>query len=294
MQPTPDALHLSGPDLRHRRFAALAARCGEQFDRIGGFAAAGEGLVRDDWARRNRDLAADVLPSPPPDLLRHPLILDEMFADPRHVASELAVVLAGRWPFTAAEEDQVGEPPLLQVDGVVTSANTVHHLHHLCVYEAVSGRRIDDTVRILEWGGGYGNLAKLVMRLHRESPAYVVVDTPVFTVLQWLYLSSTLGEERVRIVTEPDSPLEDGVVHLVPCGTVASMGLQTDLFVSTWGVSQSTARAQQLVRASSWFHAEALLLAMPADDPLHDVVVGEGATSVEVTSSMPDQRYLVR
>lgn len=253
-------------------------------------------FVRSDWAGRNHDLAQHLLPVPPRGFLHHPAILFQMFVGEKYLAHELPYVL-GHLPAVAlAHEDQLGEPPRTVLDGhgVTTSSNTVHHLHHLLRYQEATGRSIGDVDTVVEWGGGYGNLAKVFLRLHGGTPTYVLIDTPVFAAVQWLYLASILGDEAVTLQSRPGTPLAEGMVNVVPIGLMPELEVDADLFISTWALNESTVPAQQHVRDRRWFGAGALLLAMHAGDPLAPVVLSDGAQSVELGSFMPGQRYLVR
>lgn len=253
-------------------------------------------FVRDDWAARNTELEGFLTPHPPVDFLRHPVILYQMFVDDRYLAAELPYVL-GRLPAVAlAAEDPVGDPPthLLGGHGVVTSSNTVHHLHHLLRYEDETGRRLGDVTTVVEWGGGYGNLAKLLLRLHGGSLTYVLIDNPVFAALQWLYLASVLGDDRVMLHRSPGTAIATGLVNVVPLGLVDELEIEGDLFVSTWALNESSDRAQCYVRDRRWFGGDGLLVAMHDSDPLAPVVLGAGARSSPVGAFLPAQHYFVR
>lgn len=253
-------------------------------------------LVRSDWSERNAELAAGLLPVPPADFLRHPAILYQMFVDARHLPAELPYVLAGLSSVSLAAEDAIGSPPTTTLDGygIVTSSNLIHHLHHLLRYQASTGTAISDLGVVVEWGGGFGSLAKLFLRLHGGPLTYVILDTPVFSALQWLYLSSIVGEEAVVLHDRADMAIVPGCVNVVPISLAASLAVPADLFVSTWALNESTKAAQDLVLERSWYGARSLLMAMHHGDPMTPVVVAHGARSEPVVETMPGQRYLFR
>lgn len=219
-----------------------------------------------------------------------------MFVADKYVQHEAPYVLGRLREPVLALEDPVGDPPVTLLPGtdIATSANTVHHLHHLLRFEDVTGRQISDFDTVVEWGGGYGNLAKIVLRLHGGSPTYVLIDTPVFTVIQWLYLASVMGPDSVVLQTEDDFSLTPGVVNVVPIGLVANLTVEADLFISTWALNESTPAAQEFVVDSRWFGADALLVAMHEGDPFERLVLEAGARAFPVGSFMPAQRYFVR
>ncbi len=175
-----------------------------------------------------------------------------------------------------------------------TSANTIHHLHHLLRFEEATGRRVEDCDVFVQWGAGYGNLAKLIRRRHGREPTLVLLDTPVFSCVQSLYLASVFGEDAVVLHTVPGQRVEQGMVNVVPIGGLADLDVRADVFISTWALNESEPAAQDAVIARNWFGAPGLLLAMHEGDPLEQRVLGAGARRIPVGSFMPAQRYLVR
>ncbi|HEX2178434.1 MAG TPA: putative sugar O-methyltransferase [Actinomycetota bacterium] len=254
-------------------------------------------FVRSDWADRNAELEAFLLPTPPAGFLRHHCILYQMFVGPQYLPHELPYVLPRLADCRLASEDAVGNPPRIRLEerDVVTSSNTIHHLYHLLRYEQETGIHVAGQSRVVEWGGGYGNLAKLFRRLHGGSPTYVLVDTPLFSAVQWLYLSSIFGQEQVVLHSDPSSTLAEGKFNVVPLGLIDKLaGFGADLFVSTWALNESTPQAQRHVLGAGWFGARRLLLAMHKGDPLEEHVRAAGARETPVGDFMPPQRYFVR
>ncbi len=285
---------MSAPtDVRLARFARLARELPGVLDAIGTLV--DPAFVRADWEQRNAELRAALLPAPPADFLRHPAIRYQMFVNDSYVAHELPYVRSRLAHPALLAEDPVGDPPTTVLDdAVVSSSNTVHQLHHLLHFEQASGRRLADLPTVVEWGAGYGNLAKLLLRLAGGAPTYVVLDLPVFSAVQWLYLSCVLGEDRVVLHDWPGQPVVTGKVNVVPVGLAAQLEVRADLFVSTWALNESTPEAQAYVTRRDWFGAPALLLAMHAGDPLEAAVLSAGASAVPLGAFMPGQRYLVR
>ncbi|MDQ3632187.1 MAG: hypothetical protein M3417_13135 [Actinomycetota bacterium] len=273
-------------------FTRLAARLGGQLDAVRG--AVDPAFVRADWAERNAELERALRPLPPRDYLRHPCVLFQMFVGERYLAHELPWVLERLGDPALLAEEAAGDPPrtALPEHGVVTSSNTVHHLHHLLRYEQVRPLAAADTV--VEWGAGYGNLARLIDRLHPRRPTCVLIDTPVFSALQWLHLSLVLGEDRVVLHTEPGAPVEPGRMNILPLGHVRDLDVTADLFVSTWALNESTPAAQEHVLESGFFGAEGLLLAMHHGDPLEPAVLAAGARAQPLGAFMPGQHYFLR
>jgi hypothetical protein len=275
-------------------FPELAQRFAAQLEAVRGLAE--PRYVRSDWSDRNDELERFLLPVPPADFLRHPAIRYQMFVDDRVVPHELSYVRERLATPELLAEDAVGCPPLVTSPGtsLATSANTIHQLHHLLRYEEAAARRVADAATVVEWGGGFGSLMRLLVRLHPGAPTCVVLDTPVFSAVQWLYLAAVLGEERVVLHSAaPPTPVP-GRVNVVPVGLAADLEVDADLFISTWALNESTPAAQRDVIGRDWFGARSLLLAMHDGDPLARTALEHGAKRVPLGDFMPAQRYFVR
>ncbi|MBB5959810.1 hypothetical protein FHS29_006431 [Saccharothrix tamanrassetensis] len=251
--------------------------------------------VRPDWVQRNAELERDLLPVPPVDFLRHPSIAFQMFVNERLLPHELPYVRARLTDESLLAEPSVGGPPTVPLPGtdLRTSSNTVHQLFHLLRYEEATGRRIDDAATIVEWGGGFGALMRLIVARHGGEPTCVIFDTPIFSAVQWLYLCAVFGEERIVLHdTAPVRPIR-GRVNLVPIGLAGATEVDADLFISNWALNESMPKAKQDVVDRRWFGADSLLLAMHAEDPFTEAVRAAGARALPVGDFLPGQQYLV-
>jgi hypothetical protein len=90
-----------------------------------------------------------------------------------------------RWR-SALHGPRVGNPiPFLLDPGM--NGNTIHHAAHIARWEAWAGRRVSDLDVVLEFGGGYGSMARLFRAVGFRG-RYVLYDLPQFTALQRFYL----------------------------------------------------------------------------------------------------------
>lgn len=142
----------------------------------------------------------------------------------------------------------------------MTSHNSIHHLYHLFRFATSRGSKIGDIDSVVEWGGGYGNMAKLFRRMN-EHVTYVILDTPLFSCLQWLYLGTVFGPEAVNLLEKTTDEIIPGKVNCVSIGLVPHVRISCNLFISTWALSESSRFSQDFVIERHWFDARHLLLA---------------------------------
>jgi hypothetical protein len=168
--------------------------------------------------------------------------------------------LGSKLPIQALE-DPVGKPLLLHDLDFKTSHNTLHHLYHCYYYLDRTRTKPGEFKTVVEWGGGYGNMAKLWKRNINPQTTYVIVDTSLFCAIQWLYLRSTLGSQAVNLITESNQEFARGKLNILPTPLMDHVDLpKADLFISTWGLSESTKEAQDYVVEKNWFGADHLLI----------------------------------
>jgi hypothetical protein len=168
-----------------------------------------------------------------------------------------------------------------------TSHNSIHHLCHLIKFAEKTQCDFERIERVVEWGGGYGNLAKIFRRL--KPATYCIVDTPLFSMVQWLTLAAALGVDSVNLLRRPGDEIQTGKVNLVPLSFVENLRIQADLFISTWALSESSKYSQDYVVSRRWFDATHLLLAyqgsneaFPDASRLGEIASRAGASTVDI------------
>lgn len=253
------------------------------------------------WRDFVSKLEPAVAPAPPFDFLRNPLVQRTMFVSGRNkwLGTELNLLEDLFGPKRLQSlliEDYAGDPPLSN-EKYLTSHNSVHHLYHLARYAYRTGNDLGKVRFVVEWGGGYGNLAKMFRRLVGDDLTYVIIDLPLFSLLQWTYLATVLGEEKVHLVASADSAVQTGKVNILPVCFVDRLDLACEMFVSTWALSESSPFSQDFVLSRKWFGAKHVLLAyQESDELLPDAgrvegIANEQGMAVEDIEFLPGNRY---
>lgn len=105
----------------------------------------------------------------------------------------------------------------------LTSPNLIHMAYHLLQWEKATGRKVQDLKSVVEFGGGFGSMAKLIHRLGFTGQ-YTIYDLPEMSLLQEFYLSQTLEHHNVQWVNGPHGS--------------GKQPATADLWLATWSFSE--------------------------------------------------------
>jgi hypothetical protein len=126
---------------------------------------------------------------------------------------------------------------LYDYKGIKLCPNDTHHLYHLCRYFS-SIEKLNEQLDIVEWGGGYGNMAKVFSYCFSEYiGSYTIFDLPKMGEIQKNYLNR-MSIEGVDLI---DSTKLDCIEKAEDCS----------LFISTWALSECTTDTIDMVSNSN-------------------------------------------
>lgn len=144
------------------------------------------------WNRFKREMREYILEKDPRTFLRCRSIIKSISVpDSPYGYKELKYLKSRqdwktRWK-GAIEEDQWGHPyPYWCYPR--SSGTRIHHAYHLALFEEKTGRRFSEHKTIVEFGGGYGNMPRLMSKLGYQD-RYLIFDFPEFSQLQNFYLN---------------------------------------------------------------------------------------------------------
>jgi hypothetical protein len=125
----------------------------------------------------------------------------------------------------------------LEIENIKLNGNIIHHLYHLSRYKKSTGKLFGKN--ILEWGGGYGNMASIILTLkENEIKNYTIIDLPEVIILQYHYLGTIFGFENINIVRSNNFKIKK--INLVPLSYINTIDNNIfDSFLSTWAISES-------------------------------------------------------
>ncbi len=221
--------------------------------------------VTQTWTDFNNRMKTALLPVPKFNFLNDPFIIFSMFMTKggRLMKDQLAYIEKAFGKKTCKdvlEEDAVGEP-LIMNKKYLTSHNRVNMLYHLARFQKTTGKKISNFNSIVEWGSGYGGLVAIIKRLRSPKPlTYVCIDTPLILCLQWLYLGSIFGPKNVVVLFKPNDKIVKNKINLIPVSLLKKISFKTELFISTWALSESSKKSHETVAAVKWFGAKHILI----------------------------------
>jgi hypothetical protein len=179
-----------------------------------------------------------------------------------------------------------------------SSINSVHHLYHLTRFERATGRKINSIKSVVEFGGGYGNMGR-IMQNAGALETYSIIDLLLFSCVQYVFLSTATEAGQVAFCNSPQDR-QTPLFTLYPLTLMDNeKGLRGDMFLSTWALSESTRAAYDLVTQRDWFGASNLLIAYndkwkPWNDGELAASLKQSGwrTSLEAIDFLPESFYL--
>jgi hypothetical protein len=137
------------------------------------------------------------------------------------VEYELLALMKERPNWLWIKEDDFGGIEFFHGVDPSLSPNSVHMAYHLLQWEKATGLKIQDMQSIVEFGGGFGSMCKLIHRLGFKGK-YVIYDFPEFAALQEYYLSNLLPPGyQIQWASLPPA-----------------LPKTTDLWLATWSFSE--------------------------------------------------------
>ncbi|MFA5422262.1 MAG: hypothetical protein WC374_00195 [Phycisphaerae bacterium] len=146
----------------------------------------------------------------------------------------------------AIKEVQTGHP-LPYYKYPQSSANLIHHAYHWVKFEKTTGLSVGDLSTILEFGGGYGSMCRLIRNLGFKGK-YIIFDIPAFSLLQRFFFESIklednhnspqtrTGEQEYAICTSDIEELKNLLANNDQKGI--------SLFLATWSFSEAAIKVR--------------------------------------------------
>ena len=155
-------------------------------------------------------------------------------------------------------ESRIGKPYLEYTAGnIVYSTNTIEHLYYLARLIRNTNSRLPTSV--VELGGGFGNLARLVEVLSPNT-TYVDIDYPEALALVYLNLRLNFPELPIVFHKSTINNILPGAVNLVPLWLVEELRFRPDLFLSTFALSEVGEELRKLFADRAFLECDRIYL----------------------------------
>lgn len=195
------------------------------------------------WNRFKREMRDYVLEKDPRTFLRCRSIIKSIsvpdspygYKELKYLKSRMDWDL--RWKL-GIEEDVWGHPfPYWCYSR--SSGTRIHHAYHLALFEEMTEKKFSDHSTIVEFGGGYGNMPRMMSRLGYQG-RYLIFDFPEFSALQHFYLNGVgmthgdlneWNEEKCKqcsVISWSDLEV-----------ALKKVDLSNSLFMATWSLSEA-------------------------------------------------------
>jgi hypothetical protein len=179
--------------------------------------------VKDEWVNYQNQVREDDV-----NFLRQPAVAGTMFqGDGELFLKEYEYIKENNEEYLSlfSSPSSYGSPLTFEIDDETYNPNDIHHLYHICRYENNIGT-LDDNLDVLEWGGGYGNMCK-VLHMLKKIKSYTIIDLPKFTSLSERYVATTVPMSAST------------TTHLPVDNFKGRLKEKYDLFISNWALSES-------------------------------------------------------
>jgi hypothetical protein len=189
-----------------------------------------------EWQQNVDTIYDNCLTKDPRFFLSWPTIRKTMFLSSTSIVDKEMTSIKNAGLLSKTKEDHFGFP-LPYISNPKSSPNLTHLLYHTLAYEKKTGIKIATMDFILEFGGGYGCLCKLLFQSGFKG-TYVIFDLPLFSALQIYYLTK-LGYSVTNSITK-----KADIYCLSSVKDVASLikkqpNAQKSMFIATWSLSES-------------------------------------------------------
>ena len=108
---------------------------------------------------------------------------------------------------------------------------------------------------VVELGSGYGNLARIFKSILPDV-TLILIDIPEFLAIQYLFLHMTLPNTQIIMHSSIPESFTPKAIHLIPSCLIENLSIKTDLFISTFALSETAVPLQEAVINKGFFDSK--------------------------------------
>lgn len=221
------------------------------------------------WDIWRNELKNNFSLSVPLTFLHHKLIRGTMvYGSSKFQSQKLNVIesVYDRFLIKKAIKESLIGLPLITNFKYFSSENSIHQLYHISSYLKTTSKDLINSKTIIEWGGGYGCLARIIKKIN-EDCTYIILDLPELNALQYVYLSSIFGKNHVNFI-DCEINFQKNKINLLSSDYLikSNIKLQADAFISNWALTESGIDYQRFVLKNKFFNAKNILISSVDDE----------------------------
>ena len=157
-------------------------------------------------------------------------------------------------------DNYVGLPPIAS-SHYKSTFTRVQHMYQLSLYNKLTQTDLRvENIKVLEIGGGYGDLAILFHRYLQCNFTHVIIDLPVMCYIQYVYLTSILGD-RVHVLMHENDKIVKNAINIVPINFLDNLSVNIDFFIATYSLTESTFNFYNAIVNKNFFNAKKFFVA---------------------------------
>ena len=138
--------------------------------------------------------------------------------------------------------------------------NIKRYFKHIKVYKNYTNKNIYNFNNIVEWGAGYGGQAEIIKRKNPKC-TYIIIDLPIMIYIQSLYLYKF----EQNIIRPGNWNIKKGCINFWSISYIEKyiekFNFAGDIFISTWGISESNIKSINHVFKNDFYKSKNLLIA---------------------------------
>lgn len=132
------------------------------------------------------------------------------------------------------------------------SSNTLGHLFYAA--KVLENRNNIPLKTIVEFGSGYGNLAHIFKTILPDTTLYLI-DLPELLAIQLLFLRQSMPQAPIYFHDTIPVSYQENAIHLIPVHLIEQWTINTDLFISTFALSEAPELVQKIIIKKNFFNA---------------------------------------
>ena len=166
-------------------------------------------------------------------------------------------------------DDYIGRPYISSLQYKSTSLR-MQHLYQVELFRKLTCVNLFlVSSRIIEFGGGYGDLANLVFGNNSNNPTYIVIDLPILSKIQFLYLDS-IYKGKVFLFSNSNETIKDNAINIIPLNVIDAIDSNIGIFWATYSLTETNFNVLDILRKKKFFGSDRYFVAYQSKNSMFE------------------------